>query len=143
VSIVGFEHVGERMVRKMKVHYMQSALKQNMALFDEQGTGDIITQLTSDMNMIQEGISHKLANAIKALGVLVSAYVISFVLYWKLTLILLWAVVFAVFQMFAGRKIAPRFAGRSGKATLPVAQWRRRLLDLSRIPLPWECKMTS
>ena len=116
VSTAGFIYAGEKLTRRIKEHYMEAVLKQNMAIFDEQGAGDMITQLTSDMNLIQEGISQKVALTLKAFGVLASTFVLSFILNWKLTFILTWSIFFAIMLLVGGKKIAIRYSRQSLKA---------------------------
>jgi ATP-binding cassette subfamily B (MDR/TAP) protein 1 len=64
-------------------------LRQNAAYFDKLGPGEITTRITSDTNVVQEGISEKAELAISSLSTFITAYVIGFVKYWKLTLILM------------------------------------------------------
>lgn len=80
-----------------------------MALFDQKGSGDIIAQLTADADTLQQAISEKLAITISALGTLAATFILSFALYWKLTLILIWSVAFGVIIYYAGKKIGGKF----------------------------------
>ena len=116
VATAGFVYLGEKLTRKIKEHYMEAVLRQNIAIFDDQGAGDLITQLTSDMDLIQEGISQKVALTLKAFGILASAFILSFILDWKLTLILTWSVFFSILLMLGGKRVAIKLSRQSLKA---------------------------
>jgi len=70
VSTAGFNYTGARIKRTIKVRYFAAVLKQNMAVFDNKGTGDILSQLNDDTKAIQNAISSKLSQTISALGTL-------------------------------------------------------------------------
>ena len=67
---------------------MAAILRQNMAFFDKLGAGEITTRITADTNLVQDGISEKIALTLTAMATFVTAFVIAFIKYWKLTLIL-------------------------------------------------------
>ncbi|KAM6536089.1 hypothetical protein FALCPG4_005609 [Fusarium falciforme] len=87
ISTVGFMGVGERLTRTIRQRYFRALLRQNMAFFDNVGPGMLSSRISLDCQNIQEGISEKVAFVITALATLVSAYVIGFIKYWKLTLV--------------------------------------------------------
>ena len=109
VSRFGFIFTGERVTHRIQNAYLQSILRQNIAFFDAKGSGELVTQLTSDTEKLQQAISEKLAMMISALGTMAATLILSFVLYWKLTLILLWSIVFGLIIYFAGKKIGNKF----------------------------------
>ena len=74
-------------------------MRQNIAYFDARGAGEITTRITADTNLVQDGISEKVGLTLTALATFVTAYVIGFVKYWKLTLILTSTIVAIVFTM--------------------------------------------
>lgn len=63
-------------------------MRQNAAFFDQLGPGEIITRISADTNVVQEGLSEKIELALSAISTFVAAYVVGFVKYWKLTLIM-------------------------------------------------------
>lgn len=113
IATAGFVYTGERITRKIKEKYLEAVLRQNMAIFDEHGAGEIINQLGADTNLIQTGISQKLALTLFHLGVLLSTYIISFAFHWKLTLILIWPVPLGVILMLAGNMIAVKYGEKA------------------------------
>lgn len=58
------------------------------------------TRITADTNLVQDGISEKIALTLTAISTFVTAFVISFIKYWKLTLILS-STVFAIVSVMA------------------------------------------
>lgn len=79
---------GENITKRVREEYLHAILRQNIAYFDKLGAGEVTTRITSDTNLIQDGISEKVGLTISAVATLISAFVIAFVKHWKLTLIL-------------------------------------------------------
>lgn len=88
VATVGFVYVGENITGKIRRQYLQSCLRQNIAFFDNVGAGEVTTRITSDMSLIQDGISEKVSQTISAVSTFITAFAIGFANSWKLTLIL-------------------------------------------------------
>ncbi|KAI1328401.1 multidrug resistance protein [Xylariaceae sp. FL0255] len=98
IATVGFIYTGEHISAKIREHYLESCMRQNIGFFDKLGAGEVTTRITADTNLVQDGISEKLALTITSAATFVSAFVIGFFFYWKLTLILtsvIFALVFA------------------------------------------------
>ncbi|KAG5927395.1 hypothetical protein E4U42_002291 [Claviceps africana] len=93
VCTVGFIYTGEHISAKIREHYLSSCMRQNIGFFDKLGAGEVTTRITADTNLIQDGISEKVSLTLAALATFVTAFVIGFANYWKLTLILLSTVV--------------------------------------------------
>lgn len=102
IATVGFIYVGEHIAQKVREHYLAAMLRQNIAFFDKLGAGEITTRITADTNTIQDGISEKVGLTLTAIATFVSAFVIGFIFYWKLTLILSSTVFAIVFVMGGG-----------------------------------------
>lgn len=85
---VGFIYTGEQITRKIRQRYLKAILRQNVAFFDKLGAGEITTRITADTNLIQDGISEKVALTLSGVATFLTAFVIGFIKYWKLTLIL-------------------------------------------------------
>ncbi|KAI1199104.1 leptomycin B resistance protein pmd1 [Nemania serpens] len=88
ITTVGFYYTGERITKNLRRTYLKTIIRQNMAFFDTLGTGELTTRITSDITLIQEGITGNLSFALTAAATFISAFVITFVEYWKLALIL-------------------------------------------------------
>lgn len=50
---------GETTTRRIREGYLRSILRQNVGFFDQIGAGEVTTRITSDVHLIQEGISEK------------------------------------------------------------------------------------
>ncbi|KAI0455524.1 ABC transporter [Xylaria acuta] len=95
IATVGFIYTGEHISAKIREHYLESCMRQNIGFFDKVGAGEVTTRITADTNLIQDGISEKVSLTFTAISTFLSAFVIGFIYYWKLTLILT-SVVFAL-----------------------------------------------
>ena len=103
VGTAGFIYSGERISNQIREHYLQSCLRQNIAYFDtKMSSGEITTSITTDINQIKTGISEKLGITLAAVATFVSAFVIGFVSYWKLTLVVCSSVVVLLAIMSIG-----------------------------------------
>ena len=100
ICTVGFIYTGEHIAGKIREHYLAAILRQNIAFFDKLGAGEITTRITADTNLVQDGISEKIALTLTAVATFVTAFVIAFIKYWKLTLILS-STVFAIVTIMA------------------------------------------
>ncbi|KMQ43076.1 ABC transporter type 1, transmembrane domain [Trichophyton rubrum] len=79
-----------------------------VAFFDTLGAGDVTTRITSDMNLIQEGITSKVSMGLIAVATFCSAYTITYIQYWKLGLIMTSTVVVMLLTGTAGGILAVR-----------------------------------
>ena len=111
---MGFIYTGEHISGKIREQYLAAILRQNIAFFDKLGAGEITTRITADTNLVQDGISEKISLTLAALSTFVTAFVIGFVKYWKLTLILS----STVFAISAIGSIGSRFIIKYNKQSL-------------------------
>ncbi|EMC97085.1 hypothetical protein BAUCODRAFT_69121 [Baudoinia panamericana UAMH 10762] len=100
-ATAGFIYVGEHISAKIREHYLASILRQNIGYFDKLGAGEITTRITADTNLVQDGISEKVGLTLTAVATFITAYVIGYIKYWKLTLILTSTIV-AIFVTMGG-----------------------------------------
>jgi ATP-binding cassette subfamily B (MDR/TAP) protein 1 len=70
----------------MRVDFVRQTLRQEIPFFDSP-TSSMSSQITTNGNLISNGISEKLGITIQALATFVAAFVVAFVVQWKLTLI--------------------------------------------------------
>ncbi|KAG8532088.1 GTPase-activating protein [Bacidia gigantensis] len=101
ICTVGFIYTGEHITQKIREQYLAAILRQNIAFFDKLGAGEITTRITADTNLVQDGISEKVALTITGISTFVTAFIIAFVKYWKLTLILT-STIFSIVAIMAG-----------------------------------------
>ncbi|ORY83184.1 P-loop containing nucleoside triphosphate hydrolase protein [Protomyces lactucae-debilis] len=79
---------GENVSRRIREEYLRAIMRQNIGYFDKLGAGEVTTRITSDTNLIQDGISEKIGLALSGVATFFSAFIIAFIKNWKLTLIL-------------------------------------------------------
>jgi ATP-binding cassette subfamily B (MDR/TAP) protein 1 len=98
ISIIGFSYTGERITRQIRELYLRAIFRQNIAFFDFLGSGEITTRISSDMNLVQDGIGQKIGLFVTGVSMFVSALIVGFIRSWKLSLIML-AATFALIMM--------------------------------------------
>lgn len=98
ISIIGFSYTGERITRQIRELYLRAIFRQNIAFFDFLGSGEITTRISSDMNLVQDGIGQKIGLFVTGVSMFTSAIIIGFIRSWKLSLIML-AGTFALIMM--------------------------------------------
>jgi ATP-binding cassette, subfamily B (MDR/TAP), member 1 len=101
ICTLGFIYTGEHITAKIREEYLTAILRQNIGFFDKLGAGEITTRITADTNLVQEGISEKVGLTLTALATFITAFIIGFVKYWKLTLILT-STIFAIATVMGG-----------------------------------------
>ena len=113
VCTVGFLYTGEHVSGKIREQYLAAILRQNIAFFDKLGAGEITTRITADTNLVQDGLSEKIALTLTAISTFVTAFVIGFIKSWKLTLILTSGVVALVVVMGGGSTFIIKYNKKS------------------------------
>ncbi|KAK1580500.1 ABC transporter [Colletotrichum navitas] len=113
ISTVGFIYTGEHISAKIREHYLQSCMRQNIGFFDKLGAGEVTTRITADTNLIQDGISEKVGLTLAAIATFISAFVIGFVHYWKLALILLSTVAALMLSMGSASRFIVKYSKQS------------------------------
>jgi ATP-binding cassette subfamily B (MDR/TAP) protein 1 len=116
IATVGFIYTGEHVSAKIREHYLESCMKQNIGFFDKLGAGEVTTRITADTNLIQDGISEKVGLTLAAVATFVAAFVISFISFWKLTLILLSTVVALMLCMGGGSTFIVKYSKQNVSA---------------------------
>jgi ATP-binding cassette subfamily B (MDR/TAP) protein 1 len=113
VSTVGFIYTGEHISQKIREHYLESILRQNMAYFDKLGAGEVTTRITADTNLIQDGISEKVGLTLTAISTFITAFIVAYVKYWKLALICSSTILALVLIMGGGSRFIVKYSKRS------------------------------
>lgn len=113
ISTVGFIYTGEHITQKIREHYLESILRQNMAYFDKLGAGEVTTRITADTNLIQDGISEKVGLTLTAIATFITAFVVAYARYWKLALICTSTIVALVLIMGGGSRFIVKFGKMS------------------------------
>jgi ATP-binding cassette subfamily B (MDR/TAP) protein 1 len=118
---VGFIYTGEHVTQKLREQYLAAVLRQNIALFDNLGAGEITTTISANMDLVLLGVCEKLAITITALTTFVCAMIVGFTKNWRLSFVLL-SIVFAVLFVMGGfSTFLIRFSKLSHDAYVPGA----------------------
>ncbi|KAK3364499.1 P-loop containing nucleoside triphosphate hydrolase protein [Lasiosphaeria hispida] len=80
---------GIRVARSLRIDFLKHTLRQEIAFFDSAEGGSVSNHVTTNISLINQGISEKLGIAIQATSTFVAAFVVAFTVQWKLTLITL------------------------------------------------------
>ena len=68
---------------------MKHILRQNIAYFDSDAVASVTVQATTNGNNVNNGFSEKLTITIQGVSTFVTAFIVAFIVQWKLTLITL------------------------------------------------------
>ena len=77
-----------RITKALRVDFVRQTLRQEISFF-EAPASSVSGQITTNGNLINNGISEKLGLVVQALSMFVTAFVVAFVVQWKLALICL------------------------------------------------------
>ncbi|KAG8413823.1 hypothetical protein J3458_012314 [Metarhizium acridum] len=77
-----------RTTKELRVDFVRQTLRQEISFFDTPSSS-VSGQISANGNLVNNGISEKLGLIIQALSMFVAAFVIAFIVQWKLTLITL------------------------------------------------------
>lgn len=73
----------------MRIDFIKHILRQNIAYFDSDAAASVTVQATTNGNNVNNGISEKLTITIQGVSTFVTAFIVAFIVQWKLTLITL------------------------------------------------------
>ena len=76
-----------RTTKALRIAFLTRLLQQDIAYFDSNQGGSPVVQVTTNANLVNQGISEKLGFAVQGVATFVAAFVVAFVVQWKLTLI--------------------------------------------------------
>ncbi|CAG8767803.1 40561_t:CDS:2, partial [Gigaspora margarita] len=88
ISLTTWVYTGERIARQIREQYFHAVLRQNIAYFDKYGSGKVATRITSDIHLVQDGISEKISLAFLYISHFIASFIIAFTISWKMTLVL-------------------------------------------------------
>lgn len=109
--------VGERLIRRLRKRYFQSLLRQEPAFFDTLPSGDVVSRLVSDIDVVQSGTSEKVGVYISTLSYFVASYVVAFIKVPEIAGMLVSVVPCFFLMAFVGGHYIGKFAGRIAEYT--------------------------
>ncbi|GMS96557.1 hypothetical protein PENTCL1PPCAC_18732, partial [Pristionchus entomophagus] len=89
LSMCCFHTVSTRQIYIIRAKYFESVLRQDMAWFDNNQTGSLITKMNEGMDRISDGMGDKLGILQSGLAQVVFGISVAFYLNWKMTLVAL------------------------------------------------------
>ncbi|CAH8583452.1 unnamed protein product [Schistosoma rodhaini] len=108
------EFASKRIVQQIQLLYYQAVLHKDVLWFDDHPTGDIINNLTENLNSIESGIGTKLNDFNQNMSGFLAGIIIGFIVKWKLALVACSTLPFVViafslfgiaFKYFHGKEI--------------------------------------
>ncbi|KAI9744703.1 MAG: hypothetical protein M1818_001628 [Claussenomyces sp. TS43310] len=96
VSMYTYRIVGLRISAAIRLAYLRTLFDQPISTLDKLPPGQAASTITNAANLLQLGISEKVARFFEATALLISAFVIAFVYSWKLTLVTSSMILFVV-----------------------------------------------
>ncbi|CBX99230.1 similar to multidrug resistance protein 1 [Plenodomus lingam JN3] len=89
IHSVGISISAIRTTKALRIDFIKCILRQNIAYFDSSEAASVTTQVTTNGNNVNNGISEKLTLIIQGISTFVTAFIVAFAIQWKLTLITL------------------------------------------------------
>jgi ATP-binding cassette, subfamily B (MDR/TAP), member 1 len=87
ISMFSFRMVGIRMSAAIRLAYLQALFSQSIAVLDTLPPGQTASTITTTANILQIGISEKLAIFIQFTSLMITAIILAFRFSWSLTLV--------------------------------------------------------
>jgi ATP-binding cassette subfamily B (MDR/TAP) protein 1 len=88
VGAYGLNHIGERIATKIRHAYLTAVLRQNIAFFDNTGAGEVAIRISTDVNLVQDGISQKIGLIAYGVTGFFSGIIVALVKEWHLALVM-------------------------------------------------------
>ncbi|KAJ3876935.1 P-loop containing nucleoside triphosphate hydrolase protein [Lentinula edodes] len=79
-------YTGEVNAKRIREHYLQAVLRQDIQFFDKVGAGEVATRIQTDTHLVQQGISEKVALVVNFLAAFVTGFVLAYARNWRLAL---------------------------------------------------------
>ncbi|KAL8574859.1 hypothetical protein ACOMHN_044881 [Nucella lapillus] len=89
LQVAGWVTASERQIFKMRRAFFKAILRQNMAWFDTNPSGELTTRLSDDLERIRDGLGDKFGMVIRAVSQFVAGLVIGLYFGWKLSLVMM------------------------------------------------------
>lgn len=89
LALLFFSIAASNQAKRVKILFFKSLLRQEVAWFERNRTGDFALRITSDLSKFEDGIGEKIALCLNALFAWVSSLISSFYYGWELTLVCL------------------------------------------------------
>lgn len=110
ICTIGFIYTGEHVTQKIREHYLEAILRQNIGYFDKLGAGEVTTRITADTNLIQDGVSEKVGLTLTAISTFITAFIVAYVKFARLAGICTSTIVALVVIMGGGSRFIVKYS---------------------------------
>ncbi|MBR6872433.1 MAG: ABC transporter ATP-binding protein [Ruminococcus sp.] len=101
-----YEISSQGMIYRMRNHLFNRVLTQDMEFYDTHRTGDLMTRLTGDLDMVRHTVSWVIKGFVESVSLFTASMVYFFIINWKMALMLLAVTPFIFFMTFLFKKVA-------------------------------------
>ncbi|KAI5074222.1 hypothetical protein GOP47_0010183 [Adiantum capillus-veneris] len=127
LQVTCWMNVGERQAERIRYHYLQALLRQDLSFYDQEvTTGAMVETFTVDIFHIKQATGEKVGKLVQSVGNLLSGYIIAFTQGWKLTLVACTIIPFFLFSGYAMALIVPKISrdvfAANGQASCIIEQ---------------------
>ena len=91
-----FQMIGTRLSSEIRLHYLESLFAQPIHAIDCMPAGGPATTITSTSTTLQIGISDRLGTFLQFVSTIVTAFIVSFIWSWDLTLVMMSLIFYAL-----------------------------------------------
>lgn len=104
--------VSERLARRYRRHYFESVIKQEASFIESLPSGDVVSRLVGDIEVVQAGTSEKVGLVITTISYFVTAYIVAFIKVPKIAAMLISVVPCFFIMSLVGGHYVKKFAGK-------------------------------
>lgn len=101
-----YEKSSQGMIYKIRNHLFKQIQNQDMDFYDKNRTGDLMTRLTGDLDMVRHAVSWVFKGIVESLSLFTASMVYFFVIDWKMALMLLSVTPFIFIVTVAFKRVA-------------------------------------
>jgi len=116
LALLFFSRAAANQAKRVKALFFRSLLRQEVAWFERNRTGDFAIRITSDLSKFEDGIGEKIALCLNALFAWMSSLISSFYYGWELTLVCLVLVPLTIFITTLIAQFQANYSFKEGSA---------------------------
>lgn len=107
IQITCWQVVCERVTHRCRKAFLRSILRQELTWFDQHQSGSLASKLNDDIERMRDGIGEQFGIFIKQVASFFTAFIVGFVVSWRLTLVILLVTpLLAIFSAYIGKMMA-------------------------------------
>jgi ABC-type multidrug transport system fused ATPase/permease subunit len=91
-----FNVISERITKKLRYDLFYFLVNKEVGFYDENKTGDMLSRISSDSEVVGNGLSTNISMLVRSVFFIISTLVILFLISWKLTIVTLAGIAFIV-----------------------------------------------